>query len=35
MKSKMKFTAVGDILIQRRLPGAYDGFDEIRAYICK
>lgn len=29
----MKFTAVGDILVQRRLPQDYDGFDQIKAFI--
>lgn len=31
----MKFTAVGDILCQRRLPENYDGFNEIRDFILK
>jgi poly-gamma-glutamate capsule biosynthesis protein CapA/YwtB (metallophosphatase superfamily) len=31
----MKFTAVGDMLIQRRLPGEYDGFSEVSKYINK
>ena len=31
----MKFTAVGDMLIQRRLPGEYEGFSEISRYINK
>ena len=35
MHSKMRFTAVGDILVQRRLPGAYDGFNEIYDFINK
>lgn len=29
----MKFTAVGDVLIQKRLPGEYEGFKEITNYI--
>ena len=29
----MKFTAVGDILVQRRLPQDYEGFDQIKAFI--
>ena len=29
----MKFTAVGDILVQKRLPQNYDGFEEIKAFI--
>lgn len=29
----MKFTAVGDILIQKRIPGEYEGFQEIKSYI--
>lgn len=29
----MKFTAVGDILIQKRFLGEYEGFDEIKEYI--
>jgi poly-gamma-glutamate capsule biosynthesis protein CapA/YwtB (metallophosphatase superfamily) len=31
----MKFTAVGDMLIQRRLPGEYEGFKEVSEYIKK
>lgn len=31
----MKFTAVGDFLIQRRFPGEYDGFTEVSEYIKK
>ncbi len=31
----MKFTAVGDLLIQRRFPGDYEGFSEVRDYIRK
>ena len=27
----MKFTAVGDLLMQRRMPGEYDGFKEVTA----
>lgn len=30
---KMKFTAVGDFLPQRRWPGEYDGFAEVRDFI--
>lgn len=29
----MKFTAVGDILVQKRLPDNYDGFEPIKAFI--
>lgn len=29
----MKFTAVGDILVQKRLPQDYEGFAEIKAFI--
>ena len=29
----MKFTAVGDILVQKRLPENYEGFEEIKAFI--
>ena len=31
----MKFTAVGDMLIQRRIPNDYEGFDVLRQYIEK
>ncbi len=31
----MKFTAVGDLLIQRSFAGDYDGFSEIKDYIAK
>lgn len=31
----MKFTAVGDVLIQKRLPGEYEGFQEIKSIIEK
>lgn len=31
----MKFTAVGDILVQRRLPAAYDGFDAVTAWMAE
>lgn len=31
----MKFTAVGDMLVQRRLPGEYEGFSEVSKYIKK
>ena len=31
----MKFTAVGDVLCQRRLPQNYDGFSEIRDFIMQ
>jgi len=31
----MKFTAVGDVLIQRRIPEQYDGFHEIKEFIAK
>ena len=31
----MKFTAVGDVLPQRRMPKNYDGFEEIREFISK
>lgn len=30
---KMKFTAAGDMLVQRRIPEGYEGFDEVRAQI--
>ena len=29
----MKFTAVGDILVQKRLPQNYEGFEEIKSFI--
>lgn len=29
----MKFTAVGDIIVQKRLPRNYEGFEEIRSFI--
>ena len=29
----MKFTAVGDILVQKRLPETYEGFEEIKNFI--
>ena len=32
---KMRFTAAGDMLIQRRIPSGYEGFEEVRDYICK
>ncbi len=32
---KMKFTAVGDLLIQRRFPGNYEGFSDVKGYISK
>ena len=31
----LKFTAVGDMLVQRRLPGEYEGFKEVSEYIKK
>lgn len=31
----MKFTAVGDVLIQRRIPENYEGFHEIKTFIEK
>lgn len=31
----MKFTAVGDLLMQRRLPADYEGFAQIRDYIAR
>ena len=31
----MKFTAVGDILVQKRLPDTYEGFDEVKTFIEK
>ncbi len=31
----MKFTAVGDLLIQRRFPGDYVGFEDVKQYIAK
>ena len=35
MKSKMKFTAVGDMLIQRHVATDYDGFKEVSDFIKK
>ncbi len=35
MQSKMSFTAAGDMLVQRRLPGEYQGFAEISQEIRK
>lgn len=35
MTTKMSFTAAGDMLVQRRLPGSYPGFAEIAAEIQK
>lgn len=32
---KMKFTAAGDMLVQRRIPEGYEGFAEVKAHICK
>ena len=32
---KMKFTAAGDMLIQRVISTGYEGFDKVRDYICK
>lgn len=32
---KMRFTCAGDMLIQRRIPAGYPGFEEVRAQICK
>ena len=32
---KISFTAVGDMLIQRMISTKYEGFDQIRDYICK
>ena len=29
----MKFTAVGDILVQKRIPETYEGFEKIKAFI--
>ncbi|MBE7062768.1 MAG: CapA family protein [Ruminococcaceae bacterium] len=29
----MKITAVGDVALQRRIPGAYEGFQEIQSFI--
>lgn len=31
----MKFTVAGDMLIQRRIPSGYEGFNEVRQYIEK
>ncbi|MBO5369497.1 MAG: CapA family protein [Clostridia bacterium] len=31
----MKFTAVGDVLVQRRLPDGYDGFDKLKEFIMQ
>ena len=30
----MKFTAVGDVLVQRRLPETYDGFEAVREWLA-
>ena len=30
---KIKITAAGDMLVQRRVPAGYEGFDEVRAHI--
>lgn len=35
MLPRMKFTAVGDMLVQRRLPGEYEGFRRIADEIAK
>ncbi len=35
MISRMTFTAVGDILIQKRLPCRYIGFEKVAEQICK
>lgn len=35
MKNVIKFTAAGDAMVQRRLPGAYDGFKEVADFIKK
>lgn len=35
MKTKFTFSAVGDMLIQRRIPCEYDGFQEVKLEICK
>ncbi len=35
MRAKMKFTAVGDMLVQRRLPDNYQGFEQIVTEIEK
>lgn len=32
---KMRFTAAGDMLIQRRIPEGYEGYDEVKAQIEK
>ena len=34
-RPKMTITAVGDFLPQRRLPETYDGFEEVRDFICR
>lgn len=31
----MKFTAAGDVLIQRRIPEGFEGIDEIAPFICR
>lgn len=31
----MKFTAVGDILVQKRMPHNYEGFEEVRDFIME
>ena len=32
---KMRFTCAGDMLIQRRIPAGYEGFETVRDHICK
>lgn len=32
---KMRFTAAGDMLVQRRIPAGYEGFETVRDHICK
>ncbi|MBQ1216137.1 MAG: CapA family protein [Firmicutes bacterium] len=35
MGDKMRFTVAGDMLIQRRIPEGYEGFEAVRDHICK
>ncbi len=35
MNTKMSFTVAGDYILQKRLPGEYEGFTELQRYICK
>ena len=31
----IKFTAAGDAMVQRRIPGNYEGFEELRDFIAQ